>query len=72
MKYVGMNPVVVHGGGKAISAMMERLGVEAKFHEGLRVTDEHAIKIAEMVLVGIVNKEIVSLINLAGGNAVGL
>lgn len=72
MKYVGMNPVVVHGGGKAISAMMKRLGMETKFHQGLRVTDEKGIEVAEMVLVGIVNKEIVSSINLAGGNAVGL
>ena len=72
MKYVGMNPVVVHGGGKAISAMMKRLGMETTFHQGLRVTDEKGIEVAEMVLVGMVNKEIVSSINLAGGNAVGL
>ena len=72
MKYVGMNPVVVHGGGPQISGMMKRLGKEAKFIQGLRVTDRETVDIAEMVLAGTINKEIVSLINQHGGQAVGL
>ncbi|MFQ6043724.1 MAG: acetylglutamate kinase [Candidatus Poribacteria bacterium] len=72
MKYVGMNPVVVHGGGPQISEMMKRLGKEAKFIQGLRVTDRETVDIAEMVLAGTINKEIVSLINNQGGKAVGL
>ncbi len=72
MKYVGMNPVIVHGGGPDISRMLKRLDIPSSFHEGLRITDDETIKIVEMVLTGSVNKEIVSLINRAGGNAVGL
>ena len=72
MKYIGMNPVVVHGGGNQISEWMRRVGKEAEFVQGLRVTDEETVKIAEMVLAGVINKEIVSLINLHGGKAVGL
>jgi acetylglutamate kinase len=72
MKYVGMNPVVVHGGGKAISEVMARMGKEPAFHNGMRVTDEETKDIVEMVLVGRINKEVVSLINQAGGNAVGI
>jgi acetylglutamate kinase len=72
MKYVGMNPVVVHGGGPQISEMMKRLGKEANFIQGLRVTDRETVDIAEMVLAGTINKEIVSLINQHGGKAVGL
>ena len=72
MKYVGMNPVIVHGGGPQISAMMKRLGKDAKFIQGLRVTDRETVDIAEMVLAGTINKEIVSLINQHGGQAVGL
>jgi len=72
MKYVGMNPVVVHGGGPEINRTLQRLGVEAKFHNGLRVTDEETVKVVEMVLAGSLNKEIVSLISRAGGNPVGL
>jgi len=72
MKYVGMNPVVVHGGGPQISGMMKRLGKEAKFIQGLRVTDRETVDIAEMVLAGTINKDIVSLINQHGGKAVGL
>jgi acetylglutamate kinase len=72
MKYVGMHPVVVHGGGPQISELMKRLGKEAKFIQGLRVTDRETVDIAEMVLAGTINKEIVSLINQHGGKAVGL
>ena len=72
MKYVGMNPVVVHGGGKAISEIMAKMGKEPVFHNGLRVTDDETKDIVEMVLVGRINKEVVTLINQAGGNAVGI
>ncbi len=72
MKYVGMNPVLVHGGGPAISAVLERHGIKSDFHEGLRITDDETIKVVEMVLAGRVNKAIVSLLNLAGGAAVGI
>ncbi len=72
MKYVGMNPIVVHGGGPAINDALKKLGVEPKFHNGLRVTDEETIKVVEMVLAGTINKEIVSLLNVSGGNAVGI
>jgi len=72
MRYVGMNPVVVHGGGPAISAMLKKLNVESKFHHGLRVTDDEVISIVEMVLAGSVNKDLVTLLNMMGGNAVGL
>ncbi len=72
MKYIGMHPVVVHGGGAKISRWMKRIGKEAEFVQGLRVTDRETIEIAEMVLAGTINKEIVSLINQHGGNAVGL
>lgn len=72
MKYVGMNPVVVHGGGKAISDIMAKMGKKPVFHRGMRVTDEETKDIVEMVLVGKVNKEIVTLINRAGGKAVGV
>ncbi len=72
MKYVGMNPVVVHGGGPAISDTLERLGIESKFHGGLRITDDDTIAVVEMVLAGTVNKDIVGLLNRAGAGAVGL
>lgn len=72
MRYVGMNPVVVHGGGPHISRTLQRLNVESRFHNGLRVTDDAVIEVVEMVLAGSVNKDIVSLINCAGGDAVGL
>lgn len=72
MKYVGMKPVVVHGGGPAISQTLKRLDIASRFHEGLRITDDATISVVEMVLSGTVNKDIVSLLNLAGGNAVGL
>ena len=73
MKYVGMNPVVVHGGGPAINAMLKRLNVETQFSpEGLRVTGDATIEVVEMMLAGSVNKDIVSLLAKAGGQAVGL
>jgi acetylglutamate kinase len=72
MKYVGMNPVIVHGGGPQISGMMKRLGKEPKFVKGVRVTDDETMEIVEMVLGGTINKEIVSLINRHGGKGVGL
>lgn len=72
MKYVGMNPVVVHGGGPAVSATLKKLGIESKFHKGLRVTSAEAVGVVEMVLAGSINKDIVSQLNLAGGIAVGL
>lgn len=72
MKFVGMNPVVVHGGGPEINSMLNRLGITSSFVKGLRVTDAETMKVVEMVLVGKVNKEIVSLINGCGGSAMGL
>jgi len=72
MKSVGMNPVVVHGGGPQIGNLLSRIGKESKFVEGMRVTDSETMDIVEMVLGGQVNKEIVNLINRNGGSAVGL
>src|SRR5438105_14269091 len=72
LRLVGINPVIVHGGGPQIGALMRRLGKEPKFVGGMRVTDEETVEIVEMVLVGKINKEIVGLINLHGGKAVGL
>ena len=72
MKQVGINPVVVHGGGPQIKAMMDRLRIESEFIDGLRVTDAATMEIVEMVLSGRINKEIAAAINHAGGNAVGL
>jgi len=72
MKAVGINPVVVHGGGPQIGAMLKRLGVESRFVDGLRVTDAETARIAEMVLAGSINKEIVGWIGQAGGRAVGI
>lgn len=72
MKYVGINPVVVHGGGPYITRALDRLNIESKFHGGLRVTDAETAEVVEMVLAGTVNKDIVTLINRAGGDAVGL
>jgi acetylglutamate kinase len=72
MKYIGINPVVVHGGGPQIGSFLKKLGKESKFIQGMRVTDEETMDIVEMVLVGKINKEIVGLINSHGGNAVGL
>ena len=72
MKYVGMLPVVVHGGGPEITAMLNRLGIESQFAGGMRVTDEATMEIAEMVLVGKINKDIVAHINRIGGQGVGI
>jgi acetylglutamate kinase len=72
MKYIGINPVVVHGGGPQIGDLLKKVGKESKFIQGMRVTDEETMNIVEMVLVGMVNKEIVGLVNRHGGNAVGL
>jgi acetylglutamate kinase len=72
LKYVGMNPVVVHGGGPDITRYMERLGMEVKFVEGLRVSDEATVEVAKMVLVGKQNKDIVLRIGRHGQPAVGL
>lgn len=72
MKYVGMKPVVVHGGGPEITGMLKQLGKESSFVSGLRVTDAETVAIAEMVLVGKINTEIVSLLNHHGAKAVGL
>ncbi|MBI4209552.1 MAG: acetylglutamate kinase [Deltaproteobacteria bacterium] len=72
LKYVGINPVIVHGGGPQIGKMLEKLGKNSEFVDGLRVTDEETMDIVEMVLVGDLNKEIVALINHYGGKAVGL
>ncbi|BDA75354.1 acetylglutamate kinase [Rivularia sp. IAM M-261] len=69
---VGLRPIVVHGGGPEINSWLDKLGIEAQFKNGLRVTDAPTMDVVEMVLVGRVNKEIVALINQAGGKAVGL
>lgn len=72
MKYIGINPVVIHGGGPQIGEMLRRIGKKCDFYEGMRITDEDTMDIVEMVLAGKVNKEIVTLINRQGGRAVGL
>ena len=72
LKAVGINPVVVHGGGPQIGAMLKKLGVESEFVDGLRVTDAETAKVAEMVLSGAINKELVGWINAAGGRALGI
>jgi acetylglutamate kinase len=72
LKYVGLNPVVVHGGGPEITKYMDRLGLEVRFHEGLRVSDADTVEVAKMVLVGKLNAEIVQRLNRHGQPAVGL
>jgi len=72
LNLVGIRPVIVHGGGPQIGAMMERLGLDSEFVDGLRVTDADTIEVVEMVLVGSINKQIVSRINANGGKAVGI
>lgn len=72
MKLVGMNPIVVHGGGPQIGSVLEELGIESKFVDGMRVTDSRTMDVVQMVLGGLVNQDIVSLINKHGGRAVGL
>lgn len=71
LKYVGINPVIVHGGGPQIGSFLEKLSIKSEFINGMRVTDSAAMEVVEMTLSGRVNKEIVSLINKAGGRAVG-
>jgi acetylglutamate kinase len=72
LKYVGLNPVIVHGGGPEISEYMERLGLEVRFHEGLRVSDAETVEVARMVLLGKLNSDIVQRLNAHGQPAVGL
>ena len=72
LKLVGMNPVIVHGGGPQISDMLQRIGKQGEFIQGMRVTDAETMDVVEMVLGGLVNKDIVNLINRHGGLAVGL
>jgi len=72
LKYIGLNPVVVHGGGPQIGRTLDRLGKKSEFRQGMRVTDAETMDVVEMVLVGKVNKEIVALVNQHGGQAVGL
>ncbi len=72
MKLVGIHPIIVHGGGPQIGDMLKRMGKESKFIDGMRVTDAETMEVVEMVLGGLVNKEIVNLINASGGRAVGL
>ena len=72
LKYIGINPVIVHGGGPQIGELLTKIGKKSEFIEGMRVTDGETMDVVEMVLVGKVNKEIVNLINQQGGKAVGL
>lgn len=72
LRYIGVNPVIVHGGGPQIGQMLEKLGIRCTFREGLRVTDEATMDVVEMVLAGTVNKQIVNLVNQNGGRAVGI
>jgi acetylglutamate kinase len=72
LKYVGLNPVIVHGGGPDITSYMERLGMEVRFHEGVRISDPETVEVAKMVLLGKVNSDIVSRLNRHGQPAVGL
>jgi acetylglutamate kinase len=72
MKLVGMHPIVVHGGGPQIGSLLEKLGIESSFVNGMRVTDSATMDVVEMVLGGLVNKEIVSLLNRNGGKAIGI
>ena len=72
MKLVGLNPVIVHGGGPQIGSLLDELGIESKFVDGMRVTDSRTMDVVQMVLGGAINQEIVNLINRCGGKAVGL
>jgi acetylglutamate kinase len=72
LKYVGVNPIVVHGGGNDINRMLEKFDIKPEFHNGLRVTDSATMDIVQMVLMGKINKDIVSQINVAGAKAIGL
>jgi acetylglutamate kinase len=72
LRLSGLNPIVVHGGGPQINAMLDRLGIKSSFAAGMRITDAKTVEVVEMVLAGSINKEIVQMINEAGGRAVGL
>jgi len=72
LKYVGINPIIVHGGGPQIAEMLDKMGIKTKFVSGMRVTDKETMSVVEMVLAGKVNKDIVNLINKNGGSAIGL
>lgn len=72
LKYIGINPIIVHGGGPQIGEMLKKLNIESRFVSGMRVTDKETMNVVEMVLVGLVNKNIVSLINSNGGKSIGL
>ena len=72
LKYVGVNPIVVHGGGPEITKMLEALNIPSRFHRGLRITTREAVEVVQMVLTGKINKDIVSELNSLGGKAIGL
>ena len=72
LKYIGINPIIVHGGGPKITSYLEKTGIKSKFVNGLRITDKDTIDVVQMVLVGLINQEVVSLLNHYGGNAIGL
>lgn len=72
LDYIGINTVIVHGGGPQISQVLKKMGIESKFHDGMRITDEQTMDVVEMVLAGDINKDIVTLIARHGGRAVGL
>jgi len=72
LKQVGINPVIVHGGGPQIANLLEQLNIESKFHDGMRITDAQTMDVVQMVLGGLVNKQIVSMISQAGGRAIGI
>lgn len=72
LKYVGMHPIIVHGGGVAVNEMLKKLDVESRFHNGLRITDDDTIDVASMVLIGQVNTNLVAMLNKMGAQAVGL
>jgi acetylglutamate kinase len=72
LKQVGINPIVVHGGGPQIAQMLDRLAIKSSFVDGLRVTDDKAIEVVEMVLAGTINKQLAAAINRAGGTAIGI
>ncbi|MBT7613166.1 MAG: acetylglutamate kinase, partial [Rhodospirillaceae bacterium] len=72
IKQVGINPIVVHGGGPQIGAMLKKMNIHSEFIDGLRVTDRESVDIVEMVLAGSINKQIVTAINEAGGTAIGI
>lgn len=72
LKYVGIKPVIVHGGGPQIKSMLGRLNIQSSFHEGLRITDDATMEIVEMILGGMTNKDVVNLLTLSGARAVGL